>query len=274
MNMGSQKVLLLNASNMDAFPVYPYAFIQVPAIARQAGVEVLCRDLLGIPQEKWEQTVQALIERQDPVMILITLRNTDTLDSIDYERDHSKIKCRPTYFPIERTNELIAAIREVSDVRIAVGGFGFSVLPDEVMHYLRPDFGVFGAPDAFFACFEDIKAGNLGEVANLLFFQEDQLISNPRIFYPPLADTEYTPQAIEEMMEFYASFPSPGFLGAPVEIMRGCSHACVFCSEPHVAGKRVSYRDLSAVMGDIEILVDHGITRMYMISSELNPESN
>jgi hypothetical protein len=104
--------------------------------------------------------------------------------------------------------------------------------------------------------------------------QQDQLISNPRISYPPLAGTEYTPQAIEEMMEFYVSFPSPGFQGAPVEIMRGCSHSCVFCSEPHVVGKQVKYRDLSAVMADIEMLVDHGIARMYMISSELNPEGN
>ena len=55
--MCSQKVLLLNASNMDVFPVYPYAFIQVPAVARQAGVEVICKDLLGILQERWAQTL-------------------------------------------------------------------------------------------------------------------------------------------------------------------------------------------------------------------------
>ena len=58
------------------------------------------------------------------------------------------------------------------------------MLPDELMHYLHPDFGVFGGPDAFFAHFEDIQAGDLGEVSNLLYFQEDQLISNPRVFYP------------------------------------------------------------------------------------------
>jgi hypothetical protein len=274
MNTRNRKALLLNASNMDAFPVYPYAFIQVPAVAKQAGVEVICKDLLGIPRERWEQTLQALVERHSPAMILITLRNTDSMVSEDYERDGSQEGGMSAYFPIERTKELIATIRTVSDLKIAVGGFGFSILPDEIMHYLRPDFGVCGGPDAFFAHFEDIKAGNLGEVANLLFFEQDQLVSNPRIFYPPLADTEYTPQAIEEMMAFYDAFPSPGFQGAPVEVIRGCCHSCVFCTEPHVAGKQVRYRDLSAVMADIKVLVDHGITRMYMISSELNPEGN
>ncbi|MGB3714505.1 MAG: hypothetical protein WA996_08760 [Candidatus Promineifilaceae bacterium] len=272
--MLDQKVLLLNASNMDAFPVYPYAFIQVPAVARRAGVAVICKDMLGVPQEKWEQTIQAMIERDNPIMILITLRNTDSLTSQDYEVGGSTEGDRKAYFPIERTKELIAAIRVVSNLKIAVGGFGFSLLPEEIMRYLRPDFGVFGGADAFFAHFEDIQAGNLGEVANLLFFQEDKLLSNPRVFFPPLAETEYTPQAIEEMMGFYDLFPSPGFLGAPVEIMRGCIHSCVFCSEPHVGGRQVRYRDLSAVMGDIEILADYGITKIYIISSELNPKSN
>ena len=259
---------------MDGFPVYPYPFIQVPALARKSGVELICRDLLGIPRKRWERTVQALIERFAPSMILITLRNTDSMTSQDYQRDASRAGTRIDYFPVERTKELVAAIREVSDLRITVGGFGFSLLPNEIMEYLRPDFGVFGGPDAFFAHFEDIEAGNLEEVENLLYFQEDQLISNPRVFYPPLADTEYTTQAIKEMMEFYHSFPTPGFKGAPVEIMRGCCHSCVFCSEPHVSGKQMRYRDFVAVMADIEILVDHGITQIYMISSELNPEGN
>jgi len=58
--MCSKKVLLLNASNIDVFPVYPYSFIQVSAVARQAGIEVICKDLLGIPQKRWEQTVRVL----------------------------------------------------------------------------------------------------------------------------------------------------------------------------------------------------------------------
>jgi len=274
MKMYGRKVLPLNASNMDEFPVYPYAFIQVPAIARQAGIEVICKDLLGIPQERWGQTVRALIERHNPAMILITLRNTDSLNAWDYERSRLKERGKGAYFPIEWTKGLIVAIRAVSELKIALGGFGFSVMPDDLMHYLRPDFGVFGGPNAFFEHFEDITQGDYTNVANLLFFQGDRLISNPRVFYPPFADTEYTPQAIEEMMAFYDAFSSPGFQGAPIEIMRGCCYSCVFCSEPHVAGRRVRYRDLSAVMGDIETLVDHGIIRIYMISSELNPEGN
>ena len=272
--VSAQKVLLLNASNMESFPVYPSAFIQVPAVARQAGIEVICQDLLGIPEEQWSQTVQSLITQHDPVMILVTLRNTDSLSSQDYERDEVK-NCSPkAYFPIERARALIALIRTVTDLKIAVGGFGFSLLSAEVMPYLQPDYGVFGSPRAFFDHFEQIKAGNPAGVPNLMYFRSDQLVVNPPLFYPPLAETEYTPHAVQAMLQFYEAFPEPGFLGAPVEIMRGCCHSCVFCAEPHVGGRQVQYRDLSAVMGDIEILVSHGITRIYIISSELNPEGN
>jgi pyruvate-formate lyase-activating enzyme len=272
--MFGQKVLLLNSSNADKFPVYPYAFIQVPAIARQSGIEAICKDMLGIPHERWKQTIQILIEKHNPAMILITLRNTDSLDSTNYERDNLNRGNQNAYFPIERTRELITAIREISDLKIALGGFGFSLLPDELMRYLRPDFGVYEGPNDFFAHFEEVKNGNLDKVVNLLFFQDGQLISNPRKLYPPLADAEYTPQAIEAMLEFYAAFPSPGFQGAPVEVIRGCNHSCVFCAEPHSKGAQVRYRELSAVMKDIEILVNHGVTRLYIVSSELNPEGN
>ena len=272
--MLNQKVLLLNASNMDTHPVYPYSFIQVSAVARQAGIEVICKDLLGIPIGRWKQTIRALIKQHNPTMVLITLRNTDALDSKEYELNGVNEGGKSAYFPIERTRELIAVIREVSDLKIAVGGFGFTLLYNELMPYLRPDFGVLDGPDDFFANFGDIMDGNPENVASLLFFQNDQLISNPRKLYPPHADAEYTSQVIEAMMEFYTAFPSPGFQGASVEIMRGCNHSCVFCAEPHTKGTKVRYRDLSAVMRDIEILVDNGITRIYIVSSELNPEGN
>lgn len=271
--MANQRLLLLNASNMEKFPIYPYAFIQVPAIARQSGIEVICKDMLGIPQEQWKLTIETLIKQHEPVMILITLRNTDSCDSPDYEKNNSK-ENQSLYFPFERTRELIAAIREISNLKIVMGGFGFSLLSDDLMRYLRPDLGVYDGPDDFFAKFDDVKKGKLDNIANLLFFKGEQLILNPRKLYSPFADIEYTPQAIDAMMEFYASFPSPGFMGAAVEIMRGCNHLCVFCAEPHVKGARVRYRDLSVVMKDIEVLVNHGITKIYIISSELNPEGN
>jgi hypothetical protein len=272
--MYNHKALLLNASNMESFPVYPYAFIQVPAVARRAGVEVVCKDLLGSPQSDWPETVQRLIEAHAPEMILITLRNVDSHVIEDYARREHQEGASRAYFPVERTKSLIEIIRKVSALKVVVGGFGFSIIPELLMQTLRPDYGVFGGGEAFFAHFDDLKQGVSEQAANLLYFQDGRLVCNPRTFFPPLGECEYNTQVIEDMLAFYVTFPTPGFEGAPVEILRGCPHTCLFCSEPHVLGAQVHYRPLDAVMADIEILVDHGITEMYMISPELNPQGS
>jgi hypothetical protein len=270
--MPQQKVLLLNASNMDSFPVYPYAFIQVTAVARQANIDVICHDLLGAAQEEWAQIIGRLLEPHKPAMILITLRNTDSMNYHDYRQDGGKKGSG--YFPIEQTKALIDTTRTVTDVPVAVGGFGFTLLAQELMPILRPDFGVAGGADAFFRHFEKILQGDYRHVANLLYFRGDAVVANKRIYYPPAPYIEYTPRAIKEMIAFYNKFPEPGLQGAPVEIMRGCNHTCLFCCEPFVAGRKVQYRDLSAIMGDIEMLVENNVTDIYMIMSELNPEGN
>ena len=259
---------------MEAYPVYPYAYIQVPAIARKSGIQVICKDLLGIPQEEWISTVQGLIRKNHPALIWITLRNTDSGVSEDYEPPISNEADGRAYFPIQRTKELIDCIREVMDLKITLGGFGFSVMPSELLDNLSPDYGVCGEPDAFFAYFEDIQRGNLTGINNLLSFKDERLYSNPRGFYPPLNDTGYGPQVIDDMRAFYRAFPKPGIEGASIEIMPGCCHSCVFCSEPHVKGRRVRYRDLAYVLQDVEILVNHEITRLYRITSGLNQEGN
>jgi len=272
--MHKYRVVLLNASNMESFPVFPYAFVQVPAVARRANIEVVCQDLLGNPDAEWPSTIKHLQEQHEPAMFLITLRNTDSMTYADYKPHRQGTDTRKAYFPIESTKRLINTIRTLSDKPITVGGFGFSILAKELMPILRPDFGVVGGADEFFLYFQDIIQGEYNHVANLLYFQGEKVVANKRYFFPPSQEIEYTLQAIKEMMAFYDQFPEPGLMGATVEIMRGCNRACVFCCEPFVAGRKVQYRSLETIMGEIELLVENGITEMYMISSELNPEGN
>ncbi|NUR28894.1 MAG: hypothetical protein HOV83_24145, partial [Catenulispora sp.] len=46
-------MLLVNASNYPALPVYPYAFVQVSAIAARSGRTVRRLDLLGHERREW-----------------------------------------------------------------------------------------------------------------------------------------------------------------------------------------------------------------------------
>ena len=42
-------LLLLNASNLPTTPIFPYAFVQVTALARRFGLRVARFDFVGLP---------------------------------------------------------------------------------------------------------------------------------------------------------------------------------------------------------------------------------
>jgi len=83
--MNDHSALMLNASNLESMLTYPYAFVQVSEIADRHGIGITRRDLFGIPQTEWPDHLRGLLDEFDPEMILITLRNTDTMVAAEYE---------------------------------------------------------------------------------------------------------------------------------------------------------------------------------------------
>ena len=49
-----------------------------------------------------------------------------------------------------------------------------------------------------------------------------------------------------------------------------CNHSCIFCAEPIVVGHRVQYREIAAIMGDIELLAPAGTLTLSAQSIELS----
>jgi len=281
-------VLLLNASNLITSLTYPYAFVQVSEIADRFDIRVIRRDLFGIPKDQWGEYLQDLLESTRFDMILITLRNTDTIGIDDYfpvAANKNYVKpaytplpdedFQPHYFPIEATKALIETLREVTDLPIAVGGFAFSIMPEKLMKHLRPDYGVLGGPDAFFEHFEGILAGeNLGQVANLIYPENGTLSKGLRRFFPPSPRKEYTDDIIADLtafqFQFYAQQDVTLETSIPIEIARGCPMECTFCSEPWVTGRTVQYRDLGVIEEEIDFLGAHSLNRFFMICGEIN----
>ena len=272
--MTSHSALMLNASNLNSMLTYPYAFVQVSEIADRHGIEIARRDLFGIQQAEWPDHLQGLLEENDPGMILITLRNTDSLVSAEYEKPAES--SGPYYFPIQETRILIDTLRELADVEIAVGGFGFSLMAKRIMEFARPDYGVFGGPDDFFAKFEWVlERKNLDQVANLLYWEDGDLKENSRTFFPPAQRGEYTEEIIEEIVDFQSRFAESEGVTLidmiAVEDSRGCPHRCRFCAEPVVKGHRLFKRNLEAIGADIELAGKHGLNKVFFTCSELNP---
>ncbi len=66
--------LFLNLSNLPGRPVYPYAFVQVSALARRAGLSVVRWDGLDLSLQHKLECIEHLIQTHRPRAIGFTVR--------------------------------------------------------------------------------------------------------------------------------------------------------------------------------------------------------
>jgi hypothetical protein len=272
MDNGHVDLLLLNASNLPAVPIFPYAFVQVSAIARRFGLKVARFDFLGAPKARWQSLLADLIRTHRPRMVGVHLRQRDSVVAIDYlappDGDPSAY-----YLPVDETRDLVRRVRTLTDVPVVAGGFGFTALALKTARALGVDFGIQGEPDGFFERFDDVLGGNnLDTVANLVYRKDGKFAANPRVFYSPSPAGEYNDEILAELVRFYGdrALLAGTVPHVPVEIARGCPFHCYFCNEPTVKGRSVRYRDWSAVEADLAFLDRSGIRRVWLVCSEIN----
>ncbi|MFF2078501.1 B12-binding domain-containing radical SAM protein [Kitasatospora sp. NPDC058162] len=275
-------LLLLSASNYPALPIYPYAFVQVSAVAAHHGLTTARFDLLRTPKSEWRPALAATLERTDPRLIGIHLRQLDSIfiwNYADADLPGAPPVRRNSYWPMHETEELIGILRELTDTPVMLGGFGFTTRPQALLERLRPEFGVVGEPDEILGRFDDVLAGRgLDGIANLAHRHDDSRYTvNERVFLPPAEHPEYTEEILRDLLEFYGPErvlgPEPE-VHVPVEVQRGCPYRCYFCTEPMVKGRRHRVRNPDAVMADIRFLADRGVTRIWLVCSEINVGRN
>ena len=291
---GPADLLLLNVSNYPGLPIYPYAFIQVSAVARRHGTSVRRMDLSGVDHRHWPGLLRAALASAAPKIIGVHLRQVDSLNSWDYDtqlaehhpgsndhepadRDKRPTQIRTAYFPANDTRTLIATLRSLTEIPVVVGGFGFTTHARRLVEFLAPDFGIQGEPDDFFAKLGDVLDGRaLDTVDNLIYPTDRGYAFNRRVFYGPPQHPEYDDDILGDVHRFYGS---PGIFAPdgphlPVEVLRGCPCRCYFCTEPSVKGTGRRGRDIDVIMNDIEFLASRNVPRVWLVCSEINVGSN
>jgi hypothetical protein len=72
-------LLLLNCTNLPWRPIYPYAFVQVGALARKARLGVRTVDLLQIPRDRWSISSSQSLRRVNPAPLASTFARAGSM---------------------------------------------------------------------------------------------------------------------------------------------------------------------------------------------------
>ncbi|HEY9753030.1 MAG TPA: hypothetical protein V6C46_08760 [Coleofasciculaceae cyanobacterium] len=79
-------ILFINLSNLPGRPVYPYAFVQVSALARRAGLSIVRWDGLELSLQHKLECITQLIKNYQPRTVAFTIRQADSVAADNYIR--------------------------------------------------------------------------------------------------------------------------------------------------------------------------------------------
>ena len=137
------KILLISTNTMtDPYPTYPIGLDYV-AHAIGAGHQVQIADMNEVADD---EALVAILVREQPDLIGLSIRNIDTTDSIHVKGFAESI------------GELIRLIRNHTQAKVVLGGSGFTILPEEWMRCLDADFGVIGEGERLPLLLEALEA--------------------------------------------------------------------------------------------------------------------
>jgi len=133
------KVFLISSNTaVDPYPVYPLGMALVASALQAAGHHVHQFDFLA--GDRPEARLQKALPEYCPDFVGISLRNIDNVDSLTSDR----------HWFLKEAKWLIENIRRLTDAPIIIGGPAFSIMPEDILDYIRADYGVVGEGERTF----------------------------------------------------------------------------------------------------------------------------
>jgi radical SAM superfamily enzyme YgiQ (UPF0313 family) len=241
-------VLLISANTLTIpYPVYPLGLDYVAAALQP-------RHRVGIADMNVIDT-QDLVKRVDelnPGAVGISLRNVDNTDTTD-----------PRGF-IAGYRELVQVLRKHTDAPIILGGAGFSIFPEKILSKLGADYGIVGEGERLAALLEAIE--NKQSVDNL-----------PGIVIPKKPYCPVDPFTVIPSRDLDPAYGHLGFYlrhGGMLNIQtkRGCPFKCIYCTYPHIEGKRFRLIDPVEVAQTAKIAQGAGAKYFFITDSAFNAD--
>jgi hypothetical protein len=243
------KILLLNTNQMKP-ACAPIGLDYIADSLIEAGHEPRLLDLCF--SKDVSADIGSAIACFDPRLIGVTVRNTD--------------ECYMSgAFFLPFITEVIECLRKHSKAPIVMGGVGFSVIPEAVMRFCRPDYGIAGeGEEAFPQLAKAILTGSgVESVPNLLYWIGNSLQRNPTRS-AALDDLPRTRSFLDNARYFREGGQ------AGIETKRGCDQACVYCADPLSKGRHVRLRSPKQVVDELKALIAQGVDHFHTCDCEFN----
>ncbi|MEU6868299.1 tryptophan 2-C-methyltransferase [Streptomyces sp. NPDC046876] len=276
--MGRGLVLLVNPNKVHP-PIAPYALDVLTTALEAADFEVEVLDLT-FHREDWKTCLTEYFAQRGPLLVGVTIRNTDTVYAFEQ---------RPF---VGEHKEIITEIRRLTEAPIVGGGIGFSSMPFALVDYFGIDFGVKGPGEQIICDLADalVTGRDPGTVPGLIRntpqgvtrVPPPVLLPAPRRPAPLLPGGQFEDRVwqVERTGTYVRRSGAPHKVDnllyyrrgglAGILTKNGCTYRCSHCVEPDAKGTSFGRRDVAAVVDEMESLAAQGILDQHTTDSEFN----
>ncbi|TFG15639.1 MAG: radical SAM protein [Promethearchaeota archaeon] len=234
------KILLINPNRMQNPPVIPIGLEYLATALEKHDHDVTILDLCfaSSPIEILKRTLKE--GKYD--LAGFSIRNIDSCVYFNNE------------FYLSELKKLIDCVKN-HNIRVVLGGSGFSAMPNEILEYLQADYGIIGPGEVSFPKFLELwqtKQLNKKILNGWDYGLDDSLIHKRT-----------------KKVNYQQYVTNEGIVGFTTH--SGCQNQCPYCIE---AGTKVSFKKITNILAELEYLVNLGYTHFHLCDSEFNSDLN
>jgi radical SAM superfamily enzyme YgiQ (UPF0313 family) len=234
------KILLINPNTNKSPPVPPVGLEYLSSALKKHDYNCDILDLTFA--EKPLEEIKDILSNKSYDIIGFSIRNIDSCLFFNNE------------FFLDEFKKMIDHIKDYN-IPVVLGGSGFSAMPDEILEYLKADFGIIGPGEIVFPYF-------------LKLWESNRLNKKIMNGWDYGLDDELEMSRAKEI-KYNRYIENGGIVGFSTHA--GCSNGCPYCIE---ANKKVYYRKIKSVINEIEFLVKQGYDYFHLCDSEFNENLN
>jgi len=243
-------VLLISANRLnEPYPVYPLGLDYVAgALTPDHRVHIV-----DLNHMTGRDMLQAAIDRMAPDIVGISLRNADNTDV-----------SQPVGFMGEYI-DLVQTIRCVTPAPIVLGGSGFTIFPNEAMKALGADYGIMGEGERLSLLLDALASGR--DPAAI-----EGIVVPGRRVTPPAPWPRETVRRFDPGGDHLDHYLKTGGV-LNLQSKRGCPFRCIYCTYPHIEGRRMRLLAPREIARTAVHLQAAGARYLFVTDSAFNAES-